>query len=171
MTERRTKRRYAHELYPHADEYEVRPLEVDVPYLYAIAIGHNVHGTSWFNFDTDEERRRAHDRTTALIAARQIALVADALLQGLVGDEAWEWAQERGWDETGEWIGERADVYGVDYTAIKPYPCGPEPDHHDHLGEPDSRGWRTVTRVPGKESECGDCTEPVDEPRSSEDAR
>ena len=31
----RTKRRYAHELYPHAGEYEVRPLAVEVPYLYA----------------------------------------------------------------------------------------------------------------------------------------
>ena len=30
MTERRTKRRYAHELYPHAEEGETRPLEVEV---------------------------------------------------------------------------------------------------------------------------------------------
>lgn len=75
-----TKRKYAHELYPHPAEGEVRPLAVEVPYLYA--------------------------------------------------------------------------------RAVKPYPCGPEPDQHDHLGDADARGWRTVNRVDGKESECADCCEP-----------
>ena len=43
----RTIRRYAHEIYPHPEEWEVRPLEADVPYLYAIAIGLDLNGTGW----------------------------------------------------------------------------------------------------------------------------
>ena len=45
VAKRRTKRRYAHELYPHADEFEVRKLAVEVPYLYARAIGFEIEGT------------------------------------------------------------------------------------------------------------------------------
>lgn len=157
---RQTKRKYAHELYPHPSDDEVRPLTVDVPYLYARAIGFEVRGTGWFDV---EPRSEAGERTMYLIEARYLALVADALLQGLTGDEAWTWATERANDETGEWIGNRSEVYGVDYYAIKPYPCGPEPEHHDHLGPEDRRGFRLVTRVQGKESECEECTEPVDE--------
>ena len=48
MSDRRTIRRYAHELYPHPNEYEVRALEVEVPYLYARFIGLNTFGTDWF---------------------------------------------------------------------------------------------------------------------------
>lgn len=156
---RRTKRRYAHELYPHPEDGEVRRLAVDVPYLYAQAIGLEVHGTGWLDI---EPMILAGERTNRLVAAREIALVADALHQGMTGDESWEWAQSRAWDETGEIVGDRATHYGIDYDAIKPYPCGPEPDHHDHRGEPDRHGWRLVTRVQGRESECEDCTEPTE---------
>ena len=51
--------------------------------------------------------------------------------------------------------------YGVDIDAIKPYQCGPEPDSHDHRGDADARGWYTVTRVVGRESECPESTELV----------
>lgn len=165
MTETRTKRRYAHELYPHPDEFEVRPLAVEVPYLYAQAIGYELGGTGWFDMlgadTTPEQNHIAGDRTMALIRQRQLALLADALLQGMTGDEAWKWAAERD-DYEGGWISERSEVYGIDWSAIKPYACGPEPDHHDHYGEPDSRGWRRVFRTKGKESGCPDCTEPVE---------
>lgn len=154
---RRTKRRYAHELYPHAEEFEVRPLTVEVPYLYAMAVGFDVQGTGWFDV---EPPRIAGDRTMYLIKSRELALLADALLQGLTGDEAWSWAGER-MDYEGEWVWDRATHYGIDIDTIKPYPCGPEPDHHDHLGEPDSRGWKVVTRVAGTEADCEECTEVV----------
>lgn len=153
---RRTKRRYAHELYPHGNEWEVRPLEVEIPYLYARAIGFDVQGTNWFK--TDKELTGA--RTAQLLDARHIALMADAMHQGLSGQTAWEWAETR-MDESGEWIYERAVHYGLDPALIKPYPCGPEPDHHDHDSEPDQRGWTVVTRIQGKESECEECTEPT----------
>lgn len=155
--ERRTKRRYAHDLYPHAADGEIRPLSVEVPYLYSRAIGLEVGGTGWFGLHGHENG----DRITQLINAREIAFLADAMLQGLTGDEAWTWASERADDESGEWVGERAEHYGVDWNAIKPYPCGPEPDHHDHFDAPDARGWRTVHRIPGKESECDECTEAI----------
>jgi hypothetical protein len=153
---KRTKRRYAHELYPLAVEGEARPLSVEVPCLYARAIGHDVHGTSWFSAPAE----RMLERTEALVGARQIALLADALAQGLTGDEAWTWADSRN-DDSGEWVWKRALCYGVTPRAIKPYPCGPEPDHHDHHGPERPGGWREIERVEGKESECVECCEPT----------
>lgn len=160
----RTKRRYAHELYRHPEEGEVRSLEVDVPYLYARAIGFDIHGTNWYALMDSRKFQEANDRTYLMIAARGRALHADALLQGLAGQEAWKWAEERNNPEGGEWIWERAVHYGVDPDAIKPYPCGGEPDHHDHYEPSQGRpeGWRTVIRAEGPESECADCCEPVE---------
>ena len=160
MTEevqRRTKRRYAHELYPHAEEGEIRPLAVEVPYLYARAIGMQVFGTSWF----DQSPELAAARTNQLLGCRQVALMADAMSQGLTGQEAWEWADGLLADETGECVMDRARDYGVDVFAIKPYPCGPEPGTHDHIGPPDHQGYRWVTSIDGRESDCPDCTEEV----------
>lgn len=163
-TERRTKRRYAHELYPHAEEYEIRSLDVDVPYLYAIAVGYAVQGTGWFDapWRTDEWASLAcSERTIGFITACQRALLADALLQGLGGQEAWEWAESR-YSEDGELFYERAIHYGVPVERIKPYPCGPEPEHHDHRIPSDRSGWWALHRIDGRESECADCTEPVE---------
>jgi hypothetical protein len=84
--------------------------------------------------------------------------LADALLQGLAGDEAWEWMQQHASDETGELAWERAEHYGVPVGWIKPYPCGDEPDKHNHQGPSDRQGWHSVTYVPGIESDCPDCT-------------
>ena len=158
----RTKRRYAHELYPHPEEGEFRPLAVEVPYLYARAIGWDIDGTNWHALMDNRQFQEANDRTYLMIGARGRALHADALLQGLAGQEAWEWAEVRNNPEGCEWIWERALHYGVNPDAIKPYPCGGEPDHHDHYGEPDQWGWRTVHRQNGPESECADCCEPVE---------
>lgn len=172
-TGRRTIRRFAHELYPHAKEGEDRPLEVEVPHLYAMATGLNVWGTDWYDLwsvelkKTDPERaaltiRLTSDRTSMLILARQRALHADALLQGLTGQEAWEWAESR-MDEEGGWVYERAEHYGVPIERIKPYPVLAEPDHHDHdhKGEEAPGGGHFIKRVAGRESECDECTEPI----------
>ena len=169
--EMRTKRRYAHELYPHPEESEVRPLEVEVPYLYARAFGWDVEGTNWHALMTAKEFREANDRTYLMLAARGRALHADALLQGLSGQDAWNWAETRNSPE-GDWIWDRAVHYGVDPDAIKPYPCGGEPDHHDHLEPIPGSDWRNVIRIDRPESECPDCCEPVDSPvaaRAGED--
>lgn len=158
MTERRTKRRYAHELYPHAAERETRALAAEVPYLYARAVGFELEGTGWMQA---QRPREASNRVAHWAELTRTALLADALHQGLAGDEAWKWADVRIGDDMG-WLYERATHYGVPCDDIKPYPCGPEPDQHQHLGESDSRGWRRVTYVEGKESECPECTEPDD---------
>lgn len=165
MTARRTIRRYAHELYPHPGEFEVRELATDVPYLYARACGLEVWGTGWHDLSSatasTDSWRRAANRTMELIKARELAFVADALHQGLVGDEAWAWAQERASDETGELAYERAVHYGVDPTRIKPYPCGSTPDSHDHMASTgDITGQGIITRAPGSEDDCPTCTEP-----------
>lgn len=151
---RRTKRRYAHELYPHAEEWQTRDLAIEVPYLYARAVGFDISGTGWFRNPGVESATR----TMQMIAARKIALMADAMHQGLIGQAAWEWADSR-MDDSGELLYERAAHYGVDTDKIKPYPCGPEPDHHDHYAAPDARGWQTVTRIAGAEGGCLECTE------------
>ena len=153
--ERRTKRRYAHELHPHGEEFSVRPLEVEVPYLYARAIGFDVRGTSWFASISEVTGARSMQ----LLDARHIALMADAMHQGLTGQEAWAWAESR-MDDSGEWIYERAAHHGVEIERIKPYPCGPEPDHHDHEEPIEGSNWSKVHRITGKESECEECTEP-----------
>jgi len=160
---RTTKRKYAHQLHPHADEWEIRPLAVEVPYHYAIAIGLNVWDTGWHD-QTDpgkpeHERREAFDRINHMVRARQLAFLLDALQQGLTSEEAWIWAQQRAQEESGEFVYERAVHHGVDVEAIKPYPCGPEPKSHDHYGAEDSRGMRVAIRIPCPESECTDCTE------------
>lgn len=154
---RRTKRRYAHELYPHAEEWQVRALEVEAPYLYARAIGFDMWGTGWFSAEPKERNGRTYD----LINSQQIALMADAMHQGLTGQEAWAWASERMTDD-GSWVYERAMHYGVDPDQIKPYPCGPTPQHHEH-STPSGKGWSTITRVPGLEDDCEECTEPITE--------
>lgn len=159
-----TKRRYAHELYPHAeDEYAVRPLSVEVPYLYARAIGFEVRGTGWFDLPiaTPQGAQLSSGRTLYLLAMRERAVLADAIHQGLTGDEAWEWAKGR-YDEAGEWIYERAIHYGVKPELIKPYPCGDVPDQHDHMSSTgDITGQGIVTRINCREDECPACCEPV----------
>lgn len=154
----KTKRKYAHELYPHPDEGEVRDLATDVPYLYAMAHGLDIHGTG--AFDDATEPALLGQRMHRLIAARDLALVADALAQGLAGDEAWRWAQERAQDDTGEWMWERAEKCGVDPERIKPYPCGPEPKTHSHKDKELGNGWHTLKSVDCPESECAECCEP-----------
>ncbi len=106
---------YAHDLYPHAEEGETRPLSVEVPYLYARAIGVDVNdlGGDW-----------TPARINLLIYARRTALLADALHQGMTGDDAWAWADERCWDYTGSVVWERAVHYGVPVDRIRSYRVG-----------------------------------------------
>ncbi|WP_230670975.1 hypothetical protein [Rathayibacter sp. Leaf248] len=159
--ERRTKRRYAHELYPHAEEGQIRPLAEEVPYLYARAQGFEVEGTGWFDYKTPAASARSVARTSELILSRHVAFLADALAQGMAGDEAWAWAVGHAAEESGELVWERAEVYGVDPELIKPYPCGPEPESHYHF-DPARPGTRYVVRAGMPESKCEQCTEPIE---------
>jgi hypothetical protein len=143
-SKRRTKRRYAHELHPHGDEWEVRPLEVEVPYLYARALGFDVQGTSWF----DSISEVTGTRTMQMLDARHIALMADAMHQGLTGQEAWAWAEKR-MDESGKWVYERAVHYGGHPGPDQALPLRPRtrPSRplrardEGRMADGDSRSW------------------------------
>lgn len=114
--------KYAHELYPEPDGHD---LATDVPYLFARALGFRAGTDQWHEYlsSGDEAKQRmAWERTVLQCELRGTALVADALAQGMSGQEAWTWSQERADEESGEWIWERATAYGVDPEAIKPYP-------------------------------------------------
>ncbi|PPH51220.1 hypothetical protein [Rathayibacter sp. AY1E1] len=156
--ERRTKRRYAYELFPEPEEGATHSLADGMPHLYARAIGFSVQDTGWTDI---EPRTRAGDRVMQMLSYAQIAFLADALLQGMTGDDAWRWADAKANEEAGEWLWERAEVYGVDPEQIKPYPCGPEPEHHYHF-DPARPGTRYVVRADMPESKCELCTEPVE---------
>ena len=160
---RRTKRRYAHELFPHPDEREARPLAVEVPYLYARAIGLGIWGTDWFDVldRKDDSSHAAMERTNSLVQATHLALLADALAQGLAGEEAWAWATERN-DPEGEWRAERAEHYGVPIDQIKPYPVIAEGKWHYHHLMHESGKFTHSVRIQTPEPECEDCTEPVE---------
>lgn len=171
-TGRRTIRRYAHDLYPHPDEDKTLPLPQAVPYLYAQAIGHGTWGTDWGDLGrvpkTGEPANRAElalssDRIMILIELRSRALIADALYQGMSGEQAWEWAEQRALDESGEIVWERAVHYGVPVEHVKPYPVLNEPDTHVHYGTSAGSniiGSGVITRIPCPESQCEACTEP-----------
>lgn len=155
---RRTRRRFAHELYPHGGEYEVRPLSVEVPYLLARAVGLDTWDTGWKLAPTAEYNDRVHQ----LIEARMLAFVADALLQGMTGDEAWAWASQMNEEPSGELLYDRAVHYGVEPEHIKPYPCGPTPQDHKHVSSSGySAGNGIVTMIKGPEEACEACTEPL----------
>ena len=158
MTKRRTIRRFAHELYPHGMDGEIRPLEAEAPYWLARAAGLDIRGTAWLSDDVEWR-----PRVGEFIAAARIALLADALLQGRAGQEAWEWATQYTGDELYEVICDRAVHYGVPVELIKPYPCGTEPDWHHHMASTGNiTGYGFTTTINCPESECPACTEEVD---------
>lgn len=159
---RRTKRRYAHELFPHPDEGELRPLSVDVPYFLALAIGLDTPDTSAFSDVVTP--RELGNRIARMLDVQLIALLADALQLGLTGEAAWAHVPRDG-EARAEKVWRRAEAHGVDIDLIKPYPCGPEPDYHWHEGERHYRnGFASValTRINVKESDCEECTEPIE---------
>jgi len=165
MSGRRTIRRYAHELYPHADEWDVRPLEVEVPYLYARMVGLEIFNSDWADLHGSSDKsliRLSVDRTMKFIAAKEKALLADAIYQGMTSGQAWEWAMSRAADEASEIAYERAVHYDVPIRQIKPYPILGERGHHYHDGERVGTGVVQIL-IESKESECPDCTEPIED--------
>lgn len=112
----------AHEIVPHPDEGEKAPLETLVRYHYAQAEG-------WIKAFSDaigagDYGPAGADFTLASFMGHiHRALLLDALAQGLVGQEAADWASERNHSEAAEWIWERAAVYGLDLevTPIRAY--------------------------------------------------
>ena len=165
--QRRTKRRYACELYPHSEDGESRDLATEVPYRIAHAIGMSSGTREWHELidQGGDAARAAYDRTVPFLEAVTLALLAVALHEGLTGQAAWHSATRWAGDEAGEVLWGAAAQYGVPLHDIKPYPIRGEATTHEHWSEMNSRGWRTSIdlRVPGPESSCEQCTEPENE--------
>lgn len=160
-TKRRTIRRYAHDLYPHVEEGETRPLETEVKYLYAQWHGHNTWGTDWFEVGKSEDPAKktlSFERISYWSRIQQLALAADALLQGLTGQAAWDWIVAHR-DVEGEVTYDRAMKYlsDAELEQIRPYPVLAPIDPHDHVHPV----TRIVTYVAGTEDDCPDCTEEI----------
>lgn len=161
---RRTKRRLAHELFPHPDEGEVRSLAIDAPYELARAIGLDLDREWHELLDTRNraDTRAATERTSAFITAARLALLADALHRGLAGQEAWEAAMGPSGDTLDEWVWLRACEHGIPVDKIKPYNILDGAKSHDHWTKPEGTGWWTLAaRLPIPEDDCMDCTEPI----------
>lgn len=166
MTEqaRRTKRRYAYELYPHREDSESRSLAVDVPYQIANAIGMSSGTREWHELidQGGDAAQAAVNRTVQFLEACHVALLAVALHEGLSGQQAWDEATRWAGDEAGEMLWDAAQQYGVPLNDIKPYPIRGEASTHEHWSQETASGWREAIdlRVSGPESECDECTEP-----------
>lgn len=156
-----TIRRFAHELYPSAEEWEVRPLEVEVPYLFARVIGLSTWETGFLDADAREQVARVEE----LVLTTDLALLTDALQQGLTGDEAWRYAQVGGDGQAAnEKAYERAVHYGIPVGRIKPYPIGPDPITHNHKSSTgDVTGSGLVTVIDMPEDQCPTCCEPEED--------
>ena len=106
--------------------------------------------------DSPQKNVRSKEESEIWDAIGAFEKIIEALPNDHISIEALAVAYEQVGDH------DRAKHYGVPVEKIKPYPVLDEPDRHDHYGEPDARGWRTVTRVEGRESECPECCEPDD---------
>lgn len=174
MTEqaRRTKRRYAYELYPHREDGESRLLAVDVPYQIAHAIGMSAGTREWHELidQGGDAAQAAVNRTVQFLEACHVALLASALDEGLRGQQAWDKATRWAGDEAREMLWDAAERYGVPLDDIRPYPIRGEASTHEHWSDRNASGWRKAIdlRVSGPESGCEECTEPVPTSHDSE---
>lgn len=116
-----TEKKFAHEIAPSPPETG-GTLDEALKHHYARAIGLDIADTDWVNAPP----KVAGLRTMLLCETRLVAILLDALHQGMTGDEAWEWAWVRAAQPEAEWARARAEVNGIDPDLIKPYPCGPE---------------------------------------------
>lgn len=112
-----TEKKYAHEIEPHPEEGETVRLDRLVRYHYAQAQAWHLAFAESLN-----ERGPAFDfPLSQYLGHSHLAFLHDALLQGLSGQEAADWASVRHHSESAELVWERADFYGLDPDAIKPY--------------------------------------------------
>jgi hypothetical protein len=112
-------KKYAHEIEPHPEEGEAVPLDRLVRYHYAQAQAWHLAfaeaisgdiGTAEFDFPLSRYLGHSH-----------LAFLHDALLQGLSGQEAADWASVRHHSESAELVWERGVAYGLNPDAIRPY--------------------------------------------------
>ena len=110
-----SEKRYAHEVVPHPQEREMKPLEYLARYHYAQAQG---WVAAVLGSGGDEIDRLA---VAQFLGHAHLGLLHDALAQGIEGQEAADWAAHRHHAESAEIVWERGDHYGVDMDSIKAY--------------------------------------------------
>jgi hypothetical protein len=104
--------KYAHEIARHPGEGEAFPLDDLARYHYAQA-------HAWYlAMDGGSDFSLA---LTKYLGHSHLALLHDALAQGLSGQVAADWASVRHHSESAELVWERAVIYGLDPTEIRPY--------------------------------------------------
>ena len=108
---------YAHELVPHPDEGETKPLDYLARYHYAQAQAWHLA----FADVIDDPGPRLDFALGQYLRHAHLALLHDALAQGMGGQEAADWASQRNHSESAEWIWERGVAYGLDPDQIRPY--------------------------------------------------
>ena len=111
----KTTKKYAHEIVPHLDEGETKPLDYLVRYHYAQAQAWHLSfaeaiNSGDFDFPLSQYLGHAH-----------LAFLHDSLAQGMSGQEAADWASERTHSESCELVWERANACGLPVDEIGAY--------------------------------------------------
>lgn len=111
--------RYAHQIEPHPSEGETLLLDRLVRYHYAQALAWHLSFAETIAETIDGPRM---DYALAqYLGHSHLALLHDALAQGLTGQEAADWASRRHHSESVEIAWERAAHYGLNPDEIRPY--------------------------------------------------
>lgn len=114
-------KQFAHKIVPHPEEAEQRPLAVTVRYHYAQAIGWHLAFAESIRDGIGSWGAEVDFALSSYLGHAHLAFLHDALAQGLVGQEASDWAAGRNHSESAELIWERSAKYDVDPDLIRAY--------------------------------------------------
>lgn len=112
-----SEKKYAHEIIPHPEEGEAKPLDYLVRYHYAQAQGWHLA----FAEVLDEPGPRFDLALSQYLHHAHLGFLHDALHQGWAGQAAVDWVADRNHSESAEWVWERAIECGLSPDEIKPY--------------------------------------------------
>lgn len=108
---------YAHQIVPHPEDGEAAPLTELVRYHYAQAIAWHLA----FAEAVAADPGGIDFPLSQYIGHAHLALLHDALAQGLIGQESADWASTRNDSESCEWIWERGVACGLNPDEIRAY--------------------------------------------------
>lgn len=122
--------KYAHEIVPHPDEGESRPLGTVVRYHYAQALAWHLAFAEVIR--VGELGPRLDFALSQYLSHTHLAFLHDALAQGLADQGAADWAAVRIHPESPELVWERAVHYGLDPDEIRAYETTREAKGDNH---------------------------------------
>ena len=112
-----TEKKYAHEIMPHPEEGEAKPLDYLVRYHYAQAMAWHLT----FADVLDSPGPRFDLALSQYLHHAHLGFLHDALRQGMDGQEAVGWVADRNHSESVEWVWERAVACDLNPDEIKAY--------------------------------------------------